>query len=65
VRSRFALGAQNRFVYSWMAALFGLAMCYCLITIWWSFSKFAFFLIIVFWFNNRVVARHPAETARP
>ena len=65
VRSRYALGAQNRFVYSWMAALFGLAMCYCLITIWWSFSKFAFFLIIVFWFNNRVVARRPAETAQP
>ncbi len=61
VRSRYALGAQNRFLYSWLAALFGLAMCYCLITIWWSFSKFAFFLIIVFWINNRVVLRRGRE----
>ena len=59
VRAKSAVGAQQKFLYSWLGALFGLAMCYCLVTIWWSFSKFAFFLAIVFWINNRIVLRRP------
>jgi hypothetical protein len=60
-RSKYATGAQARFLYSWTAALFGLTMCYGLVTIWWSFSKFAFFLIIVFWINNNFVLRRTEE----
>ena len=65
LRSKLAAGAQNKFIYSWLGALFGLAMCYCLITIWWSFSKFAFFLAILFWLNNRVVLRRVIDVGRP
>ncbi len=61
VRSTFAVGAHRRFFYYWMASLCGLIMCYDLITIWWSFSKFAFFLAIVFWANNRAFWRTKAE----
>lgn len=58
VRSRCATGAQNAFIYGWLASLLGLAMCYCMITLVWSFSKFALFLGLLFWINNRIVVRH-------
>lgn len=57
VRSTFVVGTHRRFFYYWMASLCGLTMCYDLITIWWSFSKFAFFLAILFWLNNRPFSR--------
>ena len=61
LRSKVAVVPQSRFIYSWMASLFGLTMCYCLLTIWLSFSKFAFFLAIMFWINNRVVLHATSE----
>lgn len=61
VRSKYAAGAQRRFLYCWSATLFGLTMCYGLVTLWWSFSKFALFLIVVFWVNNRLVLRRTTE----
>jgi hypothetical protein len=56
--SKLQKNIQTTFLYSWLASLFGLIMCYCLITLWWSMSKFAFFLIIVFWINNKFSVTH-------
>jgi hypothetical protein len=64
VRSTVVIGAHRRFYYYWMASLCGLIMCYDLITIWWSFSKFAFFLAIVFWLNNRRLWRPKPEVVQ-
>jgi hypothetical protein len=64
VRSTVVIGAHRRFFYHWMASLCGLIMCYDLITIWWSFSKFAFFLAIVFWLNNRPLWRPKPEVVQ-
>lgn len=52
-----ASNAQQKFMFSWMAVLFGLFMCYCSITLVWSASKFALFLALIFWANNRVFLR--------
>lgn len=48
---------QLVFLYMWLAALFGLMMCYSLMILWWCVSKFAFFLVILYWINNKFVLK--------
>lgn len=62
-RARMSMTAQNVFVFTWLAALLGLAMCYCSTTLVWSISKFALFLALMFWVNNRIVLRKGGNTS--
>ena len=45
------------FIYTWLASLFGLIMCYCLISLLWSFSNTPFFLIILCYINSKLRVR--------
>lgn len=55
LKSKLVNSLQGKFTYLWLASLLGLTMCYNWTIIWWSVSKFMFFLVIVFWINNHIV----------
>lgn len=49
---------EDKFYYVWLATLFSFAMCYCLITFLWSWSKFALFYLLLNWVNRYLVLRN-------
>lgn len=54
--SKLGKSIQNKFLYTWLSTLFAFIMSYCLITLIWSWSKFALLLGFLH-FTNRLVIR--------
>ena len=48
---------EHKFYYAWLTTLFSFAMCYCLITFLWSWSKFGMFFLLLNWVNRRMILR--------
>ena len=43
----------KKYVYNWLSLLFGMCMCYCLITLWNNSTYIPFFTSICFWINRK------------